>query len=202
MPRTAPRGGPQTRARIAEAANGLFVERGFDAVTVADVARAAGVSSVTVFNHFPTKEDLFLDRADEAVEVLRSAVRDRAPGTDAVTALEQLAFELFEEREPFSGVDPRSTPFFRTIAGSPSLVTRARTLEAELQRSLTEQLAGDPSFTGDAALLAAFFISGYATVMVGTARRLLGGEAPESLLDDHGARLSRLFSAIRGAFPA
>ena len=67
MPRTGERGGPQTRARIAEVAARLFLERGFDAVTVADVAREAGVSSVTVFNHFPRKEDLLLDRTVDAV---------------------------------------------------------------------------------------------------------------------------------------
>ena len=66
MPRTGSRGGPQTRAKIAEVAAGLFLEQGFDAVTVADIAKAAGVSSVTVFKHFPRKEDLFLDRQNEA----------------------------------------------------------------------------------------------------------------------------------------
>lgn len=201
MPRSAPRGGPQTRERIAEAANALFVEGGFDAVTVAEVARAAGVSSVTVFNHFPTKEDLFFDRADEAVEVLRAAIRDRPPGTDVLSALEQLALDLFEGREPFSGVDPRSEPFFRTVAGSSSLITRALRFQAELQRSLTEQLARDDAFGGDSALVATFFVSGYATVMVATARRLLAGEAPESLLEDHRQRLTTLFVALRGAFP-
>ena len=76
MPRTDARGGPQTRARISDVATQLFLERGFDGVTVAEVAREAGVSSVTVFKHFPRKEDLLLDRTDDAVEVLRSAVRD------------------------------------------------------------------------------------------------------------------------------
>ncbi len=75
MPRTGERGGPQTRARISEVAGRLFLERGYDAVTVAEVAREAGVSSVTVFNHFPRKEDLFLDRSVDAVELLRSGPR-------------------------------------------------------------------------------------------------------------------------------
>ncbi len=66
---TSDRGVPQTLARIAQVAAGLFLERGFDEVTVAEVARAAGVSSVTVFNHFPRKEDLYLDRSVDAGEV-------------------------------------------------------------------------------------------------------------------------------------
>ena len=84
MPRTGERGGPRTAARIREVANRLFLERGYDSVTVAEVAREAGVSSVTVFNHFPRKEDLFLDRTADAIELLRTAVRDRVPGTDVV----------------------------------------------------------------------------------------------------------------------
>src|ERR1700712_2908479 len=87
MPRTSERGGPQTRARIVEASHWMFLERGYDTVTVAEVAREAGVSSVTVFKHFPRKEDLFLDRAEDAVELLRSAVRGRRPGIDVPAAL-------------------------------------------------------------------------------------------------------------------
>ncbi|MGW7531673.1 TetR/AcrR family transcriptional regulator [Amycolatopsis sp. NPDC054798] len=82
MPTTSERGGPQTRARILEVANRLFLERGYEAVTVAEVAREAGVSSVTVFNHFARKEDLFLDRAADVANLLRTAVRDRRPDAD------------------------------------------------------------------------------------------------------------------------
>src|ERR1700709_873855 len=115
MPRTSERGGPQTRARIREVANRLFIERGYDAVTVAEVAREAGVSSVTVFNHFPRKEDLFLDRTVDAIDLLRAAVRDRAIGTDPLASLREVAFRLFENRHPLSGVDERSAGFFRTV---------------------------------------------------------------------------------------
>ncbi len=202
MPRSAPRGGPQTRERIAEAANTLFIERGFDAVTVAEVAGAAGVSSVTVFNHFPTKEALFFDRSGEAADLLRAAVRDRAPGTDVLSALQQLTLGLFEERAPLSGVDTRSERFFRTVAESPALVGRARVIAADLQRMLTEELQQDETFDGDAVLLAAFFVTGFATVLVATARRLLDGADPDSILEDHEERLDRLFAALRGAFPA
>jgi AcrR family transcriptional regulator len=201
MPRTAPRGGAQTQARIAEAANRLFLDRGFDAVTVAEVAREAGVSSVTVFNHFPTKEDLFFDRSDEAADLLHDAVHDRATGTDVLAALRAMATRLFEERQPLSGVDPRSEGFFRTVAGSPALTSRARVIAAELQRTLADELERDEAFAGDADLLAAFFIGGYATVLVGTARRLLDGAAPDSVLDGHAQRLDHLFAALRGAFP-
>src|SRR6195952_4057807 len=121
MPRTSERGGPQTRSRIREVANRLFIERGYDSVTVAEVAREAGVSSVTVFNHFPRKEDLFLDRTSDAIELLRAAVRDRPAGVNVLASLQSESLRLFEERHPLSGVDERSAGFFRTVAGSPSL---------------------------------------------------------------------------------
>jgi AcrR family transcriptional regulator len=197
MPRTSERGGPQTRARIREVANRLFTERGYDTVTVAEVAREAGVSSVTVFNHFPRKEDLFLDRTVDAVDLLRSAVRDRAPGSDVLTSLHDTSFRLFDARHPLSGVDERSAPFFRTVAESPALVARSREIASELQRALAEELERDPAFDGDGPLLAALFLAGYSSVMVETARRVMAGQAPSAVLDDHAVRLERLFDALR-----
>jgi AcrR family transcriptional regulator len=200
MPRTSERGGPQTRARIREVANRLFLERGYDAVTVAEVAREAGVSSVTVFNHFPRKEDLFLDRTSDAIDLLRSAVRDRDAGATVLSSLRDTSIRLFDERHPLSGVDERSTPFFRTVADSPALVARAREILAELQRTLADELERDPAFEGDALLLATLFLAGYASVLVGTARRLMAGESPGSMLDDHRARLERLFDTLGSGF--
>lgn len=183
--------------RIAEVASGLFLERGFDNVTVAEVAREAGVSSVTVFKHFPTKEDLFLDRAADAAGLLRSAVRDRGPGVDVLASLRDASFRLFDARHPLSGVNDRSIPFFRTVAGSPALVARARQIASDLQRTLAEELERDPAFEGDGTLLAAFFIAGYSSVMVETARRLITGEPASAVADNHRARLGRLFDVLR-----
>jgi AcrR family transcriptional regulator len=197
MPRTSERGGPQTRAKISDVATRLFLERGYDSVTVAEIAREAGVSSVTVFNHFPRKEDLFLDRAVDAVELLQAAVRDRDPALDVLASLRATALRLFEERHPLSGVDERSVPFFRTVAGSPALVARAREISSELQGTLAGELHDDPAFDGDGMLLAAFFIAGYGAVLVQTALRLIAGEPSSTVVDDHRERLERLFVALR-----
>lgn len=197
MPRTGKRGGPQTRARIAQVAARLFLERGFDDVTVAEVAREAGVSSVTVFKHFPRKEDLFLDRAADAEELLRAAVRERAPDVDVLDSLRARTLRLLYTRHPLSGLDDRSAPFFRTVASSPTLIGRAREIGAELQRILSEELEGDARFEGDATLLAAFFVAGYSTILTQTARRMTAGEQRTSVADDHRARLELLFGLLR-----
>jgi AcrR family transcriptional regulator len=197
MPRTGERGGPQTRAKIAEVAARMFLEHGYDAVTVAEVAREAGVSSVTVFNHFPRKEDLFLDRAVDADELLRQTVRERSPGVDVLSSLHGMTLRLLDGRHPLSGINGRSVPFFRTVAASPALVARAREIAADLQRALTEELLLDAKFEGDASLFSALFIAGYSTVLVETARRLTSGEPEVEVVDDHLARFERLFDALR-----
>ncbi|MGW6197674.1 TetR/AcrR family transcriptional regulator [Kribbella sp. NPDC055110] len=200
MPRTAARGGPQTRARISDVATQLFLDRGFDAVTVAEVAREAGVSSVTVFKHFPRKEDLLLDRADDATELLRTAIRDRSDDVDVLTSLRQAVLGLAHDRHALSGLKDRSIPFFVTVAASPALIARAREIADELQQTLVEELSGDATFDGDAALLAAFLVAGYTTVLTGTARRLVAGETPDEVADDHRARVEQLFDKLRDGF--
>ncbi|MGN8051316.1 TetR/AcrR family transcriptional regulator [Curtobacterium sp. 22159] len=188
MPRTAPRGGPETRARIAETASGMFVEHGFDQVTVAQVAKAAGVSSVTVFKHFPRKEDLFLDRSAETVALFVGAVAD-VPADRVLDALESTARRLLDDRAPVSGLADGSETFFRTVAQSQALQSRALELAADAQGALAEA-------TGDS-LLAALFVAGYATVFVGTARRILADEDRDAVAAAHRAGLDRLFAALR-----
>jgi AcrR family transcriptional regulator len=175
----------------------MFLERGYEAVTVAEIARAAGVSSVTVFNHFPRKEDLFMDRAADAFDLLRAAVRDRAPGVDALTSLRHMSFQLLDTRHALSGLADRSAPFFRTVAGSPALLARARAIASELQEVLAQELDRDPAFAGDATLLAAFFIAGYSAVLARTARGLIAGDSTSTVTQDHRVRLERLFTALR-----
>jgi AcrR family transcriptional regulator len=70
----------RTREAIAAAAMELFLARGFEAVTVVDVARDAGVSERTVFNYFPTKEDLVFWRGGEQLAQRVEAIRERVPG--------------------------------------------------------------------------------------------------------------------------
>ncbi|MFG1687971.1 TetR/AcrR family transcriptional regulator [Nonomuraea sp. NPDC049269] len=200
MPRTGARGGPRTRAKISEVATRLFLERGFDTVTVTEVAREAGVSAVTVFKHFPRKEDLLLDREVDAVGLLRSAVQDRAPDAGVLQSLRDMAFRLLEERHALSGLKDGSVPFFRTVAASPALVARAREIASDLQQTLAGELEHDPAFDGDAPLLAAFFIAGYTAVLVETARLLIAGEPADTIADDHRARLERLFDALNSGF--
>ena len=70
----------RTRELIAATAARLFAERGYEHVSVLDIAAAAEVSEQTVYNHFPTKSELILDRDQQLRDELTSAIRERAPG--------------------------------------------------------------------------------------------------------------------------
>ena len=93
----------ESRRRIADVASGLFIERGFDNVTIAEVAEAANVARMTVFNYFPRKEDLFLDRHADLVDDLRRAIRDRESGESVVAAVRRYLHELLATQHSLSG---------------------------------------------------------------------------------------------------
>jgi AcrR family transcriptional regulator len=78
-----------TRAHVRETAQRLFAERGFDAVTIADVAATAEVAVQTVFNHFATKEELYWADRAPWVDGPATAVRERPAGVPALTALRE-----------------------------------------------------------------------------------------------------------------
>src|SRR5919201_5865627 len=103
----------QTRQRISNVATELFVVRGFDNVTVAEVADAAGVSKMTVFNYFPRKEDLFFDRGPEAADLIADAIRGRRDGETPVAALRRLMLDLLSRRHPLAAVGDRFPGFWR-----------------------------------------------------------------------------------------
>jgi AcrR family transcriptional regulator len=123
----------RTRDEIAGKAMELFVRRGFDHVTVAEVAAAAGVSEKTVFNYFPTKEDLFWDEVPQREAALVEAVRNRAPGESIPAALERLQA---------GGCDRLCSrgfaTFARVIEESPALQAK----ELEIMARYTDALAG------------------------------------------------------------
>src|SRR6187551_1330374 len=88
----------ETRQRISDLATELIYARGFDAVTIEDIAVAAHVSKMTVFNYFARKEDLFFDREAEVQLLLREALADRPKGQSPVDALRCLVDRLSEQK--------------------------------------------------------------------------------------------------------
>ena len=130
-----------TRDGISVAATRLFLERGFDHVTVDEIAQAADVGRMTVFNHFPRKEDMFFDRDEEAREVLRDALRQRDPRATPIETLRLLAHRLVAQRSPFVEFSAASQGFVETIEASETLKARARAIRDEIAQVVAVALA-------------------------------------------------------------
>lgn len=126
-----------TRQAISNVATRLFIERGFDAVSVADIAQEADVARKTVFNYFPRKEDLVFDREEEARALVRDALADRGR-QPPVAAVQALMRRLAESGHPLFRMSERPVRFWRMVADSPALTARA----CELQVTLADDLAG------------------------------------------------------------
>lgn len=130
-----------TRRAISAVADRLFLERGFDNVTVDEIAAAAEVGRMTVFNHFSRKEDMFFDRDEEGREVLRAALRERDPRVSTVEAFRLLAHRLVGERAPYVDFSVGSLGFIETVEGSLTLKARARAIRGEIAQVVMDALA-------------------------------------------------------------
>lgn len=139
------------RESLSDLATAMFMERGFDQVTVDDIAAAADVGRKTVFNHFPRKEDLFFDRDGEIREVLKDVLPERGQMLAPVEAYRLLAHRLVAGRSAYVAFTAQSRRFVETVEASPALTARARELASEIAQDLALALAawaqvdaGDP----------------------------------------------------------
>jgi AcrR family transcriptional regulator len=177
----------QTRQAIAAAAMRLFAERGFEAVTVNEIADEAGVAKVTLFAYFPTKESLVLHAV--ADDDLAKVVADRSPGQSPLDAL-RAHYRAFAA-EPVE-VDPEALiTMMRIIIESPALVAGVNRIQYGERLALARSLTGTAECTPDdlTATLMATQISGALLTLKETFfNRLASGmplpEAGRRLMED------------------
>jgi AcrR family transcriptional regulator len=176
----------ETRARIVDAAAELFAERGFDAVSVMEIARHAGVVEKTVFNHFPVKEGLVFDADPPIRATLLDAVRRRPAGESVSAAAGSFvvsAVALLGSPEAADGVAGMA----RVVRGSRTLQVREREILGELTDSLAELIREE---TGASAgrlepWLAANAVVGLYAALLELARdRVLAGVGGRSLAEE------------------
>ncbi|HEY3682026.1 MAG TPA: TetR family transcriptional regulator [Streptosporangiaceae bacterium] len=186
----------ETRQRIADLATMLFAMRGFDAVTVADVAEAADVSKMTVFNYFPRKEDLLLDRHEDRLEALRAVVRDRPAGESVVAALRRHNHELLESGHPLSGALPRAAPFFQIVQGSRALQARMLEQDREVEDALAEVLAAEWGDERRARLAATVLAAVHVLIFRTAMRAVLEGHSAAKMRRDQAVLIDRTFDVV------
>lgn len=187
----------RTRENISAQATQLFLERGFDDVTIAEIAAAADVSKMTVTNYFPRKEDLALDLADIFVQQLARAVRKRADGESATDALRRAYLAAVAERDPVVGFSGR--PFAEMIAGSPALLARLREFhearETALARALAEEAEAGPEDIAPR-IVAAQLAGVHRVLFEETMRRTLAGQSKDEIADALTGYIEQAFDLV------
>ena len=188
----------QTRQHIYEAARRLFDKKGFDAVTVAEVAREADVSEVTVFNYFPTKEDLFYGGMQFFEEELLQAVLNRQTGESAAKAFSRRLLASTDglgSAERVTGIS-RSA---RVVAASSSLAARERDIveryAGRLGRILAEETGSGPEDVEPLAVAWAL-IAAHRTVVAHVRQQVRAGLRGEALVRDARAQIRRVISRL------
>jgi AcrR family transcriptional regulator len=173
----------RTRQEIADRAMQLFAQRGFDRVTVAEVADAAGVSEKTVYNYFPTKEDLFFDEVPAREAALVAAVKGRRQGESILAALRRL-----QAGECPRLCSPGFATFARIIEESTALQAKELEVMARFVHVLTETLQTELAVDERDARIAA-------GLLVSIHRQLFRAARKQALAGKHGPAAARRLRA-------
>jgi AcrR family transcriptional regulator len=165
----------ETRQAISNVATQMFVDRGFDEVTIAEVADAAGVAKMTVTNYFPRKEDLVLDRAEAIERHLADVIAARAPGESMLAAIRRDYAEAVARADVTLGLS--SPAFAAMILGSPVLVGRVREMLDRREQLLGDAIAAETGTDGPQQRLVAVLLASVHRVLAAEAsRRSLEGQ--------------------------
>jgi AcrR family transcriptional regulator len=164
----------QTRQAISSAATRLFIERGFETVTITEIAAAAQVAKMTVTNYFPRKEDLALDYHETFAASLARTVAARPAGESALAALRREFLAGVERHDAVIGFS--SQGFARMISDSPTLTARLRDLHDQREAALAQVLAADTASApapADAASASGDLMARAVAALLGAAHRTL-----------------------------
>jgi AcrR family transcriptional regulator len=187
----------QTRAAIAAAAMDLFQSRGFDAVTIAEIAAAADVSRKTVFNYFPAKEDLVFEAGHERRAALVQAIRERPPGTSLVAPFRAATVDYLDRvaQDPIDA----TLAIPRLVAGSTALRNRlflGWEEEAAVLGPVLAQEAGEPPHSVIPTVVARTLAWTHRTVFRAAFMRLLAGEDRDAVATDLRAEAARAYDLL------
>ncbi|MGW1228213.1 TetR/AcrR family transcriptional regulator [Streptomyces sp. NPDC001478] len=188
----------QTRRRLLSEATRLFGERGFDEVSVAEIAEAAEVSKMTVFNYFGSKEDLVFAPMETHIGDVADVVRRRAPGESVVVAVRRQFMASIAERDPAVGMSdaPVALGLVRLIQQTPSLMARGHAVFVRTFELLTEVLVEEGEDPAVARIVATQVIGTRNALITENHRRLLAGESADAMAADATALAERGFDLL------
>lgn len=183
---------------LSDTAVRLFLERGYDEVSVAEVAAAAEISKPTLFRYFPTKEDLVFhriaDHEDEAARVVREA-----PDVQPLLSLRRQFLDGIERADPITGLSdhPAVLAFYDLLYGTPALVARMYIHLERSEEALAEALGGDL----DARLAAGQIVAVRRVLAQENWRRVTAGEDVAVVRADAVVAAGRAFDLLEAGLP-
>jgi AcrR family transcriptional regulator len=185
----------ETRQAISDVATGMFVARGFDEVTIAQIADAAGVAKMTVTNYFPRKEDLVFDRAEGIIRSLAEVIAARAPGESLLAAVRRDYAERVARADMTLGL--ASPAFTRMIGDSPALASRGLDMLYQRERALGDAIAAETGVDDPQQRLAAALLSSVHRVLYSEgSRRSLAGQPRDEICAALAAAATRAFDLL------
>ncbi|MEU0966358.1 TetR family transcriptional regulator [Streptomyces sp. NPDC005917] len=176
---------------VSDIAVRLFLAKGFDAVSVAEVAAAAGISKPTLFRYFPVKEDLVLHRiADHETEAARLVAGADSP----VAVLRRHFLDGLRRNDPITGLNdhPQVLAFHTLLNSTTTLVARQHTYLERSEAALAEALGG----TLDARLAAGQIIAVQRILAQDNWRRIVAGERVDEVRADAVRAAERAFDRL------
>jgi AcrR family transcriptional regulator len=192
----------RTHRTISETAIALFMERGYDNVSIAEIAEAAEVSRRTLFAYFPTKDDLVLHRVADHEDEPARIVRGREPGEAPLDALERQHRTALENRDPITGLCdlPPIVAFYQLIWETPALVSALVSFTSRAKRALATALReAAPEQDETVARLAAAQIVGVRSTLADTnQQRIIAGETADALVSRALAESRQAHDMLRG----
>jgi AcrR family transcriptional regulator len=185
----------ETRQKISDFATGLFVDHGFDRVTISQVAEAAGVAKMTVTNYFARKEDLVFDRAEEVERHLAEVISRRAAGESWLAAIRRDYAQACARADVTLGVS--SPRFAAMVTGSPVLTGRELEMLNQRELALGDAIAAETGTdTPRQRLIAAHLASVHRVLYAEAKRRSLAGEPRDRICAVLAAEAEQAFGAL------
>jgi AcrR family transcriptional regulator len=184
----------RTREQIVERAMELFDERGFEHVTIAEIAAAADIAPRTFFSYFPSKEDVVFHDFDVVFDVIKERIDGRAEGESTMDALRAFIVEFVEQVDHG---DPAEQCRRRVISASPSLQQYDRELVGRIEHVIADGLARDLGV--EPGSLRARVVAAAAAAGLTELEHFFDKDAPP---DDPLAIFDEVFTFVRGGVEA
>lgn len=185
----------EVRQAISGIAMELFAARGFDQVTISQVADAAGVSKMTVTNYFPRKEDLVFDRAEVIIRSLANAAAARPPGESLLTAIRRDFAERIAAGDVTLGIP--TVTFARMVRSSHLLSSRGREIADLAEQALGDAIAAETGVDDPQQRIAAAQLTSVHRVLFAEgARRVLAGQSRDEVCQVLAAAARRAFELL------